>query len=77
MIAPAPSPGTPGEGCGEGSCVRSKIVGPRSSIVKDGELEATVEGRAFVVPTGSMLLIAPNELHGRRNAGQTPATPGL
>ncbi len=42
-------------------------------IVKDGELEATVEGRTFAVPAGSMLLIAPNELHGWRNAGTTAA----
>lgn len=43
-------------------------------IVKDGELEATVEGRTFAVPAGSMLLIAPNEHHGWRNAGSVPAT---
>lgn len=43
-------------------------------IVKEGGLEATIEGDTLAVPAGSMLLIAPNEMHGWRNAGSVPAT---
>jgi XRE family transcriptional regulator, regulator of sulfur utilization len=43
-------------------------------LLKEGSLEATVNGRTFALSAGSVLFIAPNDLHGWRNNGSTPAT---
>jgi quercetin dioxygenase-like cupin family protein len=43
-------------------------------LLKEGTLEAIVNDRTLPMPAGSVLFIAPNDLHGVRNAGVTPAT---
>lgn len=43
-------------------------------VLKEGTLEALVNDRTIPMPAGSVLFIAPNDLHGVRNAGDTPAT---
>jgi quercetin dioxygenase-like cupin family protein len=43
-------------------------------LLKEGSLEATVNGRTFTLQAGSVLFLAPNDLHGWRNNGSTPAT---
>ena len=43
-------------------------------LLKEGTLEALVNDRTIPMPAGSVLFIAPNDLHGVRNAGATPAT---
>jgi len=43
-------------------------------ILKEGTLDALHDGRTQPMSPGSVLLIASNDLHGVRNAGETPAT---
>ena len=43
-------------------------------IVKEGVVEATVNGEPKRVVAGSMIFQAPNQLHSIKNAGDTPAT---
>src|SRR5205814_6552181 len=43
-------------------------------ILKEGTLDALHNGQTQSMGAGSVLLIASNDLHGVRNAGQTPAT---
>jgi Uncharacterized conserved protein, contains double-stranded beta-helix domain len=43
-------------------------------IVKEGTVEATVNGRSKKVGPGSILFFASNDEHGLRNVGDTPAT---
>ena len=43
-------------------------------IVKDGTIEATQNGNAKRVGSGSVIFQAANELHGLRNVGDKPAT---
>ncbi|HEX4793116.1 MAG TPA: cupin domain-containing protein [Humisphaera sp.] len=43
-------------------------------LLKEGSLEATVNGRTFTLAAGSVLFLAPNDLHGWHNNGSTPAT---
>ena len=43
-------------------------------LLKEGTLEATVNGRTFSLSAGSVLFIAQSDLHGWRNNGTTPAT---
>lgn len=43
-------------------------------ILKDGTLEAIHSGRTEKMEAGSVLFIAPNDLHGVRNCGDVPAT---
>ena len=43
-------------------------------ILKEGTLEALVEDRRHPMPAGSILFIAPNDLHGVTNVGSTTAT---
>ena len=43
-------------------------------IVKEGVLEALHNGQKVQMSAGSILFIAPNDLHGVRNAGTTPAS---
>jgi quercetin dioxygenase-like cupin family protein len=43
-------------------------------IIKEGTLEALVNGRLTTVGAGSIIFAASNELHGVRNVGTTPAT---
>jgi len=43
-------------------------------LLKEGSLEATVNGRTLALSAGSVLFIAPNDLHGWRTNGTTPAT---
>ncbi|HEX8149591.1 MAG TPA: cupin domain-containing protein [Pyrinomonadaceae bacterium] len=43
-------------------------------IVKEGTVEALVNGEWRKVGPGSVVFCASNELHGIRNAGTTPAT---
>jgi len=42
-------------------------------IVKEGVVEATVNGQTKRVGPGSVIFMASNQLHGVRNAGQTAA----
>jgi quercetin dioxygenase-like cupin family protein len=42
-------------------------------IIKEGVIEATVNGQTKRVGPGSALFMASNQLHGVRNAGQTEA----
>jgi len=43
-------------------------------IVKEGTIEAMQNGETTVVGPGSVIFEASNELHGLKNAGDTPAT---
>lgn len=43
-------------------------------IVREGTMEATIEGRSELAPAGSVIFIAPNDLHGVRNARETQAS---
>lgn len=43
-------------------------------IVKDGMLEATINGVSQTVGRGSIIFFAANDEHGLRNAGDTPAS---
>ncbi len=43
-------------------------------VVKEGTVEATVNGNTKKVGPGSILFFASNDEHGLRNAGDTPAT---
>ncbi len=43
-------------------------------VVKEGTVEATVNGQTNKVGPGSILFFASNDPHGLRNAGDTPAT---
>lgn len=43
-------------------------------IVKEGSLEAQVNDRKQTMGAGSVLFIAPQDLHGVTNVGATPAT---
>jgi XRE family transcriptional regulator, regulator of sulfur utilization len=42
--------------------------------VREGVIEATVNGVAKLAPAGSVIFFASNDLHGMRNAGETPAS---
>jgi len=42
-------------------------------LVREGELEVTIAGRAARIGAGSGAFIASNELHGWRNTGSAPA----
>ncbi|HVT87273.1 MAG TPA: cupin domain-containing protein [Tepidisphaeraceae bacterium] len=43
-------------------------------IVKDGTLTAMINGQFTKMETGSIIHIAPNDLHGWKNTGNVPAT---
>ena len=43
-------------------------------IIKEGTVEALVNGETRRVGSGSVIFQASNQLHGLRNVGQTPAT---
>ena len=43
-------------------------------IIKDGSVEATINGKSEVVGPGSILFFAANDEHGLRNVGDSPAT---
>jgi len=43
-------------------------------LLKEGTLEAMINDRLIPMPSGSVLFIAPNDLHVVRNVGTTPAT---
>jgi mannose-6-phosphate isomerase-like protein (cupin superfamily) len=43
-------------------------------ILKEGTLEALHNGQTQRMSAGSVLFLAPNDLHGVRNVGDTPAT---
>jgi quercetin dioxygenase-like cupin family protein len=43
-------------------------------ILKEGTLEAMINGRTQRIGPGSMLFLAPNDLHGVTNVGQGQAT---
>jgi quercetin dioxygenase-like cupin family protein len=43
-------------------------------LLKEGTLEAMINDRLIPMPAGSVLFIAPNDLHVVRNVGTTPAT---
>jgi quercetin dioxygenase-like cupin family protein len=42
-------------------------------LVREGELEVTIAGRATRAGAGSAVYVASNEMHGWRNTGRTPA----
>jgi quercetin dioxygenase-like cupin family protein len=42
-------------------------------ILKEGTLEVTVKDKTMPMPAGSVLFLAPNEMHGWVNSGTTPA----
>ena len=43
-------------------------------IVKEGTLQAQIDGQPQPIGPGSVLFTAANDLHGVKNAGDTPAT---
>src|SRR3954451_7912310 len=43
-------------------------------LLKEGALEALVNDQKIPMPTGSILFVAPNDLHNVTNVGTTPAT---
>lgn len=43
-------------------------------IIKSGTMEHTVNGKSTILPTGSMTLAVPGDLHGMRNVGDDAAT---
>jgi quercetin dioxygenase-like cupin family protein len=43
-------------------------------VMREGTLEATVNGKVIVLAAGSVLYVAPNDLHGWQNTGAVPAT---
>ncbi len=43
-------------------------------IVREGTMEATINGRAQSAGAGSIFFFASNDLHGMRNAGDSPAS---
>jgi quercetin dioxygenase-like cupin family protein len=43
-------------------------------ILKEGELEAMINGRSQRMSAGSILFLAPNDLHGVTNVGHGRAT---
>lgn len=43
-------------------------------VLKQGTLEATVNGKVIPLTEGSVLYLAPNDLHGWQNTGAAPAT---
>jgi mannose-6-phosphate isomerase-like protein (cupin superfamily) len=43
-------------------------------FVREGVIEATINGVAQNAPAGSVIFFASNDLHGMRNAGDTPAS---
>jgi quercetin dioxygenase-like cupin family protein len=43
-------------------------------IVREGTLEAVINGRAHRASAGSLIFIASNDHHGLRNPGDTPVT---
>lgn len=42
--------------------------------VREGVIEATINGQAKLAPAGSVIFYASNDLHGMRNAGDVPAS---
>ena len=44
------------------------------SAAREGTLEALCEGKTTAIGAGSLFFIAPQDLHGVKNVGQTPAT---
>ena len=43
-------------------------------FVREGVIEATINGVAHKAPAGSVIFYASNDLHGMRNAGEGPAS---
>ena len=43
-------------------------------FVREGVVEATINGVAKLAPVGSVIFYASNDLHGMRNAGDVPAS---
>jgi mannose-6-phosphate isomerase-like protein (cupin superfamily) len=43
-------------------------------FVREGVIEATINGVARLAPAGSVIFFAAKDLHGMRNAGDTPAS---
>jgi quercetin dioxygenase-like cupin family protein len=43
-------------------------------VLREGQLEATVNERVIPLSAGSVLFIAPNDMHGWQNTGTSPAT---
>ena len=43
-------------------------------FVREGTIEATINGVAHLAPAGSVIFFAANDLHGMRNAGDVPAS---
>ena len=43
-------------------------------LVREGVIEATINGVAHLAPAGSVIFYASNDLHGMRNAGKTQAS---
>jgi quercetin dioxygenase-like cupin family protein len=43
-------------------------------FVREGVIEATINGATQRAPAGSVIFFASNDLHGMRNAGETPAS---
>lgn len=59
-----------------GEATHAPVAQPHDEliIVKDGTLEAQVDGHAQQFGQGSILFQAANDLHGVKNIGTTPAT---
>ena len=43
-------------------------------LLKEGTLQAMINDKLIPMPTGSVLIVAPNDLHVVKNVGTTPAT---
>ncbi len=43
-------------------------------LIREGTMEAMINDKTYPMPTGSILFIAPNDLHGVHNIGTVPAT---
>jgi len=43
-------------------------------FVREGVIEATINGVSKLAPAGSVILYASNDMHGMRNAGDVPAS---
>jgi len=57
----------------EGQRAVPGLSGSHRDIIKEGTLEATVNGQAHRVGPGAVLFMASNQLHTVRNVGEAPA----
>ena len=61
-------------GVGQASHAAHRHPDEELIFVREGVIEATINGVAKNAPAGSVIFYASNDLHGMRNAGDTPAS---